>query len=99
MYLGDTEFSFFDRETLILIKFSSDNENVPEAVVQRFSLRKGILRNFTKFTGKHLCQSLFFIKVAGMRVLLMFLRKLHICKKIDSILFINLLIWASPECV
>ena len=22
--------------------------------------KKGVLRNFTKFTGKHLCQSLFF---------------------------------------
>ena len=27
--------------------------------------KKGILRNFAKFTGKHLCQSLFFNKVAG----------------------------------
>ena len=27
---------------------------------------EGILRNFTKFTGKHLCQSLFFNKVAGL---------------------------------
>ena len=27
--------------------------------------RKGVLRNFVKFTGKHLCQSLFFNKVAG----------------------------------
>ena len=26
--------------------------------------KKGVLRNFTKFTGKHLCQSLFFNKVA-----------------------------------
>ena len=26
---------------------------------------KGVLKNFTKFTGKHLCQSLFFNKVAG----------------------------------
>ena len=26
---------------------------------------KYVLRNFTKFTGKHLCQSLFFNKVAG----------------------------------
>ena len=26
--------------------------------------RKGALRNFAKFTGKHLCQSLFFNKVA-----------------------------------
>ena len=25
--------------------------------------KKGILRNFTKFTGKHLCQSIFFNKV------------------------------------
>ena len=26
---------------------------------------KGVLGNFVKFTGKHLCQSLFFNKVAG----------------------------------
>ena len=25
--------------------------------------KKGVLRNFAKFTGKHLCQSLFFNKV------------------------------------
>ena len=29
--------------------------------------QKGVLRNFAKFTGKHLCQSLFFNKVAGLR--------------------------------
>ena len=28
--------------------------------------KKGVLRNFTKFTGKHLCQNLFFNKVAGL---------------------------------
>ena len=27
--------------------------------------KKSVLRNFAKFTGKHLCQSLFFNKVAG----------------------------------
>ena len=37
-----------------------------EAVSQRCSVRKGVLRNFAKFTGKHLCQSLFFNKVAGL---------------------------------
>ena len=31
----------------------------------RCSVRKGALRNFAKFTGKHLWQSLFFNKVAG----------------------------------
>ena len=29
--------------------------------------KKGVLENFTKFTGKHLCQSLFFNKVIGRR--------------------------------
>ena len=31
----------------------------------RCSVRKGVLRNFAEFTGKHLWQSLFFNKVAG----------------------------------
>ena len=34
---------------------------------RRCSVRKGILRNFAKFTGKHLCQSLCFNKVVGLR--------------------------------
>ena len=32
---------------------------------QRYSVRKGVLRNFAKLRGKHLCQVLFFNKVAG----------------------------------
>ena len=31
------------------------------------SVRKGALRNFAKISGKHLCQSLFFNKVTGLR--------------------------------
>ena len=31
-------------------------------------MKKVFLRNFAKFTGKHLCQSLFFNKVAGLRL-------------------------------
>ena len=30
--------------------------------------KRGVLSNFTKFTGKQLCQSLFFNKVAGLRL-------------------------------
>ena len=33
----------------------------------RCSVKKGDFRNFIKFTGKHLCQSLFFNKIAGLR--------------------------------
>ena len=33
-------------------------------------MKTGVLGNFAKFTGKHLCQSLFFNKVAGLASLL-----------------------------
>ena len=36
---------------------------------QEVFCKKGFLRNFAKFTRKHLCQSLFFNKVAGVRTL------------------------------
>ena len=29
-------------------------------------MEKGVLKNFAKFTGKHLCWSLFFDKVGGL---------------------------------
>ena len=29
-------------------------------------MKNGVVRNFAKFTGKHLCQSLFFNKVAAL---------------------------------
>ena len=29
--------------------------------------KKGVRKNFSKFTGQHLCQSFFFNKVAGLR--------------------------------
>ena len=38
-----------------------------ESSHQRCSMEKGVLKNFTKFTEKHLCQSLFFNKAAGLR--------------------------------
>ena len=34
---------------------------------QRCFMKKGVVKNLAKFKGKHLCQSLFFNKVAGLR--------------------------------
>ena len=39
----------------------------PRSSHRRCSVRKGVLRKFTKYTRKHLCLSLFFNKVAGLR--------------------------------
>ena len=33
---------------------------------RRCSVRKGVLKNFSKFTGKHLCQRLYFNKAEGL---------------------------------
>ena len=41
--------------------FMMDRSSCPEVFC-----KKDALRNFAKFTGKHLCQNLFFIKVAGL---------------------------------
>ena len=38
-----------------------------EAVDRKCSIKKGVLRNFAKFSGKYLCQSLFFHKITGLR--------------------------------
>ena len=47
---------------------------------QMCSLKKVVLKNFAKFTGKHLCQSLFFNKVAGLRPATLFKKRLwHKC--------------------
>ena len=41
--------------------FSSKN-NIKKQPPEKFC-EKGVLKNFTKFTGKHLCPSLFFNKL------------------------------------
>ena len=42
----------------------------------KFSVRISVLRNFAKFIGKHLCQSLFFNDVAGLRPATLLKKKL-----------------------
>ena len=42
--------------------------------------KKGVLRNFAKFIEKHLCQSLFFNKAAGLRPAILLKKRLwHSC--------------------
>ena len=47
------------------LKTTSSNLNKRKVVYKRCSIKKDILRNFAKFTGKHLSQRLFFNKVEG----------------------------------
>ena len=52
--------------------------------------KKGVLRNFAKFTGKHLCQSFFFNKVAGLR------HRWHRCFPVNFVKFPTTLFYRTP---
>ena len=51
--------------------------------------KKGVLRNFAKFTGKHLYQSLFFNKVAGKPATLLKKRFWHRCFPVNFAKFLR----------
>ena len=58
---------------------------------RRCSLRKGVLRNFSKFTGKHLCQRLYFNKVAGLRPATLLQKRLwHRCFPVNFEKFLRI---------
>ena len=51
-------------------------------------MQKGVLKNFTKFTGKNLCQSLFFNEVAGLRPVTILKKRLwHRCLPVNFLKF------------
>ena len=47
--------------------FCTDMSNCSRSSRPEVFCKKSVLRNFAKFTGKHLCQSLIFNKIAGLR--------------------------------
>ena len=65
---------------------------------QMCSLKKGVLRNFAKFTGKHLCQSIFFNKVAGLRPPTLSKKRLwHMCFPVNFAKFLRTPFWQNPS--
>ena len=57
---------------------------------QRCSMKKSVLRISAKFTGKHLCQSLFFNKVAGLRPAIFLKKRLwHRCFPVNFAKFLR----------
>ena len=51
---------------------------------------KGVLRNFARFTGNHLCQSLFFNKVAGLILATLLKKRLwYRCLPVNFVKFLR----------
>ena len=51
----------------ILFAFVKTVLNLIELLISQKQSPRGVLKNFAKFTGKRLCQSIFFNKVADLR--------------------------------
>ena len=70
---------------------------------QRCSLRKGVLINFAVFTGKHLCQSLFFNEITGLSPATLLKKRLwHRCFPVNFAKFLRTLfftehLWATAQ--
>ena len=64
---------------------STSNSSAIETIIL-----EEVLRNFKKFTGKHLCQSLFFNKVAGLRPATLLKKRLwHRCFPVNFVKFLR----------
>ena len=60
--------NFIQRNVVLLVIYLFHHDSSKSlSSRQEVFCEKSVLRNFTKFAGKHLCQSLFFNKVAGLR--------------------------------
>ena len=69
-----------------------ENRNVALHRTSRLDVfsRKGVLRNFANFTGKHLCQSFFFNKVANLRPATLLKKRLwHMCFPVNFVKFLR----------
>ena len=72
-------------QTMTIMTTDINRSNRPEVFC-----KKGVLRKFTKFTGKHLCQILFFNKVADLRPATLLKKRLwHNCFAVNFVRFLR----------
>ena len=67
---NNSEYGYFSRSVYLIVLFSENKSEYFKIVRSSRSevfCKKGFLKNFAKFTGKHLCESLFFNNIASSR--------------------------------
>ena len=78
----------FDCCVLIFFVFCISSNN--KSSHWRCSVKKDVLRNFAKFTEKHLCESLFFNKVSDLRAAILSKKRLwHRCSPVNFAKFLR----------
>ena len=74
--------------------YSSQNLRTLRSIRPEVFCKKGVLRNLERFTEKHLCQSLFFNKVAGLSLQVF---PCEFCEIYKNIFFYRTLLVAASE--
>ena len=73
----------------ITITFKPNMQLVPhpfKSIHQRWYVKKGVLKHFAKFTGKKKCYSLYFVKVARLRLATLSKKRLwHRCFPVNYV--------------
>ena len=71
-----------------MIKVIRSRSSRLKGVFKNLFLKKGVLKNFSKLTGKHQRQSLFFNKVAGLKLATLLKKRLWCrCFAVDFVKF------------
>ena len=87
---SEFDFFFFLNNSKPSEIFKKKAKNNNRSSYQRCSMKKGVLRSFTKFTEKHLCQSLFFNEVADLSsATLLKRRPWHMCFPVNFAKFLR----------
>ena len=70
--------------------FNHKSPGILRSSHQRYPVRKRVLKNFAKLTGKHLCQSLFLNKVTGLSSGTLLKKSLwHRCFPVNFVTFLR----------
>ena len=78
-------------DMLLTIQHDLSNSTILRNSYQMCSMKRGVFRNFSKFTGTHLCQSPFFSKVEGLRSATLLKKRLwHRCVPMNLANFLRI---------
>ena len=77
-------------DTMKVLKIKDLDRSLIRSSRPEVFCKKVVLRNFAKCTGKHLCQSLFFNKVAGLRLATLLKKRVwHRCYPVNFMKFLR----------
>ena len=80
LILLKTYFEFTKLSKIVDLTHSFPMHSFSRSSHWRCSVKIGVLKNYTKSTGRHLCQSVFYNKVAGLRSATLFKKRVwHRC--------------------